>query len=218
MGALKQERVKLSDKLIAADRAHQSAEAGLKNVEMQVEDQCKQLHMTKIELAIQRQLVLDLKAELEKAKDTAQVAREASEAMETTSYERGVLETETRLAEEVVGVCKDYCAETWVEALNRAEVPEDSELKKAESVFFLEDIREAPVALPLPMQLPTIQAPSPDAKVSAGAGKGKEVQPSAKAKQFKDALTIRDVVSKAKETESKSKAADPEENPPQAKA
>ena len=126
MGALKQERVKLSDKLIAADRAHQSAEAGLKNVEMQVEDQCKQLHMTKIELAIQRQLVLDLKAELEKAKDTAQVAREASEAMETTSYERGVLETETRLAEEVVGVCKDYCVETWVEALNRAEVPEDS--------------------------------------------------------------------------------------------
>ena len=45
-----------------------------------------------------------------------------------------------------------------------------------------------------------------------------EVQPSAKAKQFEDALTIRDVVSKAKETESKSKAADPEENPPQAKA
>lgn len=216
MGALKQERVKLSDKLIAADRAHQSAEAGLKNVEMQVEDQCKQLHMTKIELAIQRQLVLDLKAELEKAKDTAQVAREASEAMETTSYERGVLETETRLAEEVVGVCKDYCAETWVEALNRAEVPEDSELKKAESVFFLEDIREAPVALPLPMQLPTIQAPSPDAKVSAGAGKGKEVQPSAK--QSEDALMIRDMVSKAKETESKSKVADLEENPPQAKA
>ena len=155
---------------------------------------------------------------MEKAKDTAQVAREASEAMETTSYERGVLETETRLAEEVVGVCKDYCAETWVEALNRAEVPEDSELKRAESVSFLEDIREALVALPLPMQLPIIQAPSPDAKVLAGARKGKEVQPSAKAKQFEDALTIRDVVSKAKETESKSKAADPEENPPQAKA
>ena len=108
------------------------------------------------------------------------MAREASEAMETTSYERGVLETETRLAEEVVGVCKDYCTETWVEALNRAEVPEDSELRRAESVFFLEDIREAPVALPPPMQLPTIQASSPNAKVSAGAGKGKEVQPSAK--------------------------------------
>ena len=146
------------------------------------------------------------------------MAREASEAMETTSYERGVLEMETWLAEEVVGVCKDYCAETWAKALNQVEVPEVSKLRRAENVFFLEDIREAPVAFPPPMQLPIIQAPSPDAKVLARARKGKEVQPSAKAKQFKDALTIRDVVSKAKETESKSKAADPEENPPQAKA
>ena len=144
------------------------------------------------------------------------MAREASEAMETTSYKRGVLETETWLAKEVAGVCKDYCAEIWVEALNRAKVPEDFELRRAESVFFLEDIREALVVLPPSMQLPTIQAPSPNAKVSVGAGKGKEVQSSAK--QSEDALTIRDVVSKAKEIESKSKVADPEENPPQAKA
>ena len=38
---------------------------------------------------------------------------EASEAVEAASYERGVLEMVTRLAEEVVRVCRDYCTETW---------------------------------------------------------------------------------------------------------
>ena len=64
LGALKQKQTELSNKLIAADRVHLSAKVGLKNVEMQAEDQRKQLHMTEIELATQRQLVLDLKAEL----------------------------------------------------------------------------------------------------------------------------------------------------------
>ena len=53
--------------------------------------------MIEIELATQRQLVLDLKAKLQKAKDAARVAREVSEVTETTSYE----ETEARLVEEV---------------------------------------------------------------------------------------------------------------------
>jgi len=193
---------------------------------MQAEDQCKQLHMTEIELATQRQLVLDLKAELQKAKDATRVARKASEATETASYERGVLETKTRLVEEMAGVCRDYCAETWVEALNWVRVPADSELRRAENIFFPEDIQEVPAMLPPPIadplpppkQLPTIQAPSPDAEVSIGARKGKKVQPSIKAKHSKDALTIRDVVSKAKDVESKSKVADPKENPYQAKA
>ncbi|KAL0016313.1 hypothetical protein SO802_003382 [Lithocarpus litseifolius] len=97
------------------------------------------------------------------------------------SYERGVQETETRLAEEVAGVCSDYCAETWVEALNRAGVPVDFELRKVENVFFLEHIRS---------------------------GKDKEVQPSVKTKDSEDTLTIKDVVSKAKDAKPKSKAGD----------
>ena len=40
------------------------------------------------------------------------MAREAFEAAKMASYERRVLETETRLAKEVAGVCKNYCAET----------------------------------------------------------------------------------------------------------
>ena len=85
--------------------------------------------MIEIELATQRQLVLDLKAELQKAKDAARVAREVSEVAETTSYE----ETEARLVEKVVGVCR-------VEALNRARVPANSEFRRAENIFFPEDI------------------------------------------------------------------------------
>ena len=162
---------------------------------------------------------MDLKVELQKEKDAARVAREASEAEETTSYECGVLETETRLAEEVVGVCRDYCAETWVEALNRAGVPTDFELRSAENIFFPEDIREVSMMLPPPVADPllAIQALSFEADIPTGAGKGKEVQPQTKAKHFEDDLTIRDVVSKSKDAKSKSKAADPKEDHHQAK-
>ena len=61
---------------------------------------------------------MDLKAKLEKVKETTRVASEDAEDEKTASYERGVLDTETRLAEEVARVCRDYCTETWVEALN----------------------------------------------------------------------------------------------------
>ena len=68
------------------------------------------------------------------------MAREASEAAETASYEREVQEKEMWLAKEVARVCKDYCAEVWAEALNRAKVPTTSELSSAENIFFPEDI------------------------------------------------------------------------------
>ena len=84
------------------------------------------------------------------------MAKEASEVAETTSYERGVLKTETRLAEEVARVCKDYCTKTWVEALNQVGVPTDSKLRRAENVFFPEDIREVLEALPPPVADPLL--------------------------------------------------------------
>ena len=123
-------------------------------------------------------------------------------------------------------MCRDYCAETWVEALNWAEVPTDSELRSAENIFFPEDIQEVPVTflppianpLYLPEQLPTIQASFPNAEILIGAGKGNEVQPQTKAKHSKDDLTIREVVSKAKDAEFESKVANPKEDPHQAKA
>ena len=57
-------------------------------------------------------------------------------------------DTKNRLAEEVAGVCRDYYIETWMEALNNVGVPADFELRKAESIFFIEHIREAPADLP----------------------------------------------------------------------
>ena len=90
LGATEQKNKELDSKLVAEERARLSAEASLKNAEDQVKDQCKKLHLTEIELATQRQLVMDFKAKLQKAKDAAQVAREVSEAAEATSYECGV--------------------------------------------------------------------------------------------------------------------------------
>ena len=55
------------------------------------------------------------------------MAEEAAEASKQASYLIGVEETEIRLAEELAEVCKDYCKVTWVEALNLAGVPADSE-------------------------------------------------------------------------------------------
>ena len=51
---------------------------------------------------------MDLRAELHKVKEAARVAREAFQAVEKVSYEHEVLETKTRLAEEVAEVCRDY--------------------------------------------------------------------------------------------------------------
>ena len=64
------------------------------------------------------------------------MAREAAKATKVAAYERGVEETEIRLAEEVARVCRDYCIETWTEELNNAGVPVDFELRKAGSIFF----------------------------------------------------------------------------------
>ena len=50
----------------------------------------QQLHITEINLAIEKQSVLDLKAELQKVKDVARVDREAVEAAVKASYKRGV--------------------------------------------------------------------------------------------------------------------------------
>ena len=214
--ALKQEKAELTDKLVEAEKACSNAEAGLKIAERQAKKQRQQLHITDIDLATQKQLVMDLKAELQKVKEAAWVAREASEAAEAAFYERGMLETKIGLAEEVAGVSRDNCAETWAEALNRAGVPVDSELRRKKNVFFPEDIREVPTTLPppvadplpLPGQIPIIQAPIPHAEDLVGAGKVKKVQPTVKANQSKDDLTIKDVVFKTKDEKAKSKAGD----------
>ena len=139
---------------------------------------------------------------------------------------------EARLTAEVTVVYKDYCAEIYYQALNRAGVPTKSDLRRADQVYYPEDIREDPTALPPPIALPlppleqplTTQDPSQGIEIPTGAQKEKKddvgvSRPEEKAKEkgkekakskadanpSEDALTIEDMVFKAKAAESKSK-------------
>ena len=105
-------------------------------------------------------------------------------------------------------MCRDYCSMTWAATLNIAGVPVESELRKAEKVFYLEHIREIPTdpsstALPSPAleQVPSVQDLLVDVRTSAGVGTSKEVPPLASNTPSEDALTIRDVISQAKVAE-----------------
>ena len=64
LGAARQEQIELFEKLKVVDQACSSAKAGLKTAERQAEDQRQKLHLTEIDLATQKQLVIDLKVEL----------------------------------------------------------------------------------------------------------------------------------------------------------
>ena len=85
----------------------------------------------------------------------------------------------------------------------------DSELRRAESIFFLVDIQEIPDTVPSTKQLLPTQTPLIDAEVPKGAGGGEEAQLLVKAKSSEDALSIRDVVSQVKDVELKSQAKGP---------
>ena len=77
-GALKEEHKELGNKLIVVEREHSSALANLKNAEAQTENQRKLLYITEIDLATQKQLVLDLKGKLQKVKDAAKEAAQVA--------------------------------------------------------------------------------------------------------------------------------------------
>ena len=124
--ALKQEQAELYEKLKEADKAHLSAEAGLKTMERQAEDQRQKLHLTKIDLATQMQMVINHKAELQKAKKVIQLAKKAVEVEKQAAYALGVEETHAKLTKELVKVCRDYCDATWDDALNLTGVIIDS--------------------------------------------------------------------------------------------
>ena len=196
----------MSEKFKDSDNVRLSAKAGLKTMERQMEDQCQKLYTIEINLATEKQTILNLKVELQKAKEAARVAREAAEAAMKTSYESGVLDTETRLAEEVAIVFRDYVTESWGMAMDQARVPADSELRRIKSIFYPEDIREISSTVP-PIEQPlTAQAPLFYGEVPKGARVDEESQLLTKAKPSEDALTIRDVVSQAKDAELKSQA------------
>ena len=175
-------------------------------------------------------MVLELKVELQRAKEAAQAEKDAIEASRQASYLIGVEETQIRLAEDLAEVCKDYCKVTWEESLNLVGVPIDSEWRQPGSVYYHPEIREVLAAIPFPSALApeysgqplTTQAtlPLPEvskrssqagdqgqvAEVAKDKGKGKEIKPPSEAK---DAAKAKEVAVKAKETEAKTKEVDP---------
>ena len=93
-------------------------------------------------VALKKQLeeAQGLKDRAEKSKVEAKKARveveKAKDKAKQKGYNLGVAETKETLRAEVPAVCRIYCAQTWDEALNRAEVEASSELRKPENVFY----------------------------------------------------------------------------------
>ena len=142
IGALKEKQAKMAEQLKEAVRARNSAEAGLKTTERQFEEVCKELHYFEINLAIEKQMVTELRKELRKAKETAQLLKEAAEAEKQAAYALGVQETQSRLTEEFSTVARDYCDISWGKALDVARIPADSSLRRPESIYYDPDICE----------------------------------------------------------------------------
>ena len=227
LGMANHEKTQLAEKLKVVENGWKSAKAGLKSAEAQAEDQRKELYTTQLNLATEKAAVLDLQTKLKGAEEALKVAQEAATAAETLAYERGVQETETRLTAEVTAVCREYCDETYSQALDWAGIPTNSDLRRMDQVYYLEDLREnltppPPIPLPPPNEpLPT-QKYSQDSELPIGAEKEKgqekekekakekekekkKEQNKADANPSEDALTIGDMVSKVKVAGSKSK-------------
>ena len=126
----------MAEQLKEAVKARDSVKAGLKKTKKQFEDIRKQLHYTEINLATEKQLVAELREKLRKAREAAQLVKEATEAKKQAAYTLGIEETQARLTEEFSTVCRDYCDISWCKALDVAGVPMDSDLRRPESIYY----------------------------------------------------------------------------------
>ena len=142
LGALKEKQAKMAEQVKEALRARDSAETGLKTTEKQVEEIRKELHYSEINMATEKQMVTEFREELRKAREAAQLHKEATEAEKQATYDLGVQETQNRLTEEFSAVARDYCDITWGKALDVTGVPADSNLRRPESIYYDSDIRE----------------------------------------------------------------------------
>ena len=133
-------------------------------------------------------MVTELCEELCKAREAAQLLKEATKAEKQAAHALGVQKTQGRLTEEFSAVARDYCDISWGKALDVAGIPADSSLRRPESIYYDPDIRElsdpgssppkkpvqvfeVPTAnqvLPAPVEVPT------DSRQDAGKGKKAE--------------------------------------------
>ena len=97
----------MAEQLKEAVRVRDSAEAGLKTTERQFEEVRKELHYFETNLATKKQMVTELREELRKAREAAQLLKEATEAEKQAAYTLKVQETQSRLIEEFSAVARD---------------------------------------------------------------------------------------------------------------
>ena len=188
LGALKEKQAKMAEQVKDALRQRDSAETSLKTTEKQVEDIRKELHFFEINLATEKQMVTELREELRKAREAAQLLKEATKTEKQAAYDLGVQETQSHLIEEFSAVVKDYCDITWGKALDVAGVPTDSNLRRPKSIYYDSDIHELPGSDSPPQEQPakvsevpiTNQVPHAPMEVPTDSrpdvGQGKEVE------------------------------------------
>ena len=80
----------MAEQLKEAVTARDNAEAGLKTTERQFEEVRKNLHYFEINLATEKQMVIEFREELHKAREAAQLLKEATEADKQAAYTLGV--------------------------------------------------------------------------------------------------------------------------------
>ena len=144
LGALKEKQAKMAKQMKEALRVRDSVEAGLKTMKNKFQEICKEQHYSGINLVTEKQMVTELHEELCKAREAAQLLKEAIEAEKQAAYDLGVQETQSRLTEEFSALARDYCDITCGKALDVTGVPADSNLRRLESIYYDSDIRELP--------------------------------------------------------------------------
>ena len=96
----------------------------------------------------------------------------AVKASEQRFYDFGMQETKARLIKELAGACREYCQEVQVEALNLAGVHATLDWRRAENIYYPEELRGDPTAplglevdaapaATMPEQLPSTQVSLP---------------------------------------------------------
>ena len=90
LNALKDKQSQMADQVKKALQDKASAEAGLKTTERQAESLRSELHLCEINLETEKQMVKELYEELHKAREDAQLLKEAAKAEKQASYTLGV--------------------------------------------------------------------------------------------------------------------------------
>ena len=90
LNTLKNQQKQMADQVKKALQDKASAEAGLKTTEKQAETLRSELHLCEINLETERQVAKEIREELRKAREAAQLLKEAAEAEKQASYALGV--------------------------------------------------------------------------------------------------------------------------------